>query len=256
MKVLLSPAKSMNENPNVNGIEKSTPIFNEETEYLAKKMAKLSARQIKKLMSVNNDLAELNYDRYQNWGEQDENPAGYMFSGAAYQGLDFTSLSKKEQLIGQEKIRILSGLYGIIRPLDLIQPYRLEMGCRFKVTAKITNLYKYWGDKIRIALDEELAKDKEPILVNCASSEYFKAAQLDKMKARVVTTVFKDKAKDGSYKVNMTYAKQARGYMTRYIVQNNCEAVEELKGFDAHGYKFVAKESSENELVYLRDKPQ
>ena len=246
----------MNENPTVNGIQKSTPVFAEETEYLADKLGKLSARQIKKLMSVNDDLAELNYNRYQNWGKQNENPAGYMFSGSVYQGLDFTSLSKKEQLIGQEKIRILSGLYGIIKPLDLIQPYRLEMGTKFKVTAAKTNLYKYWGDKIRIALDEELAMDKAPILVNCASTEYFKAAQLDKMKARVVTTVFKDKAKDGTYKVNMTYAKLARGYMTRYIVQNDCESVEDLKGFDAHGYKFVAKESSENELVFMRDKPQ
>src|SRR5690606_19538825 len=103
------------------------------------------------------------------------------------------------------------------------------------------------------ALDEELSKDKSPILVNAASSEYFKAAQLDKMQAKVVTTIFKDKAKDGSYKVNMTYAKLARGYMARYICQNNCETIQDLKGFDAHGYKFVQKESTDSEFVYLRD---
>jgi uncharacterized protein len=257
MKVLLSPAKSVNEKVEVNGIEKSNPFFTEESSHLVKKLAKLSARQLKKLMKVSDDIANLNFERFQSWDKDQSKfkPAGYLFSGAVYQALDFTSLSSKVQLQGQDKLRILSGLYGVLKPLDLIQPYRLEMGTSLKVTPKVTNLYKYWGDKIRLNLEAELADDPSPILVNTASSEYFKAAQLDKLEAKVITAVFKDKSKDGSYKINMQWAKLARGMMARFILENDVQTADELKAFDVSGYKFIIKESSDSEFIFLRDIP-
>ncbi|MBD3637695.1 MAG: peroxide stress protein YaaA [Crocinitomicaceae bacterium] len=259
MKVILSPAKSMNEDVELNGVQPSQPIFTEETERLASKLQKLSARQIKKLMGVSDAIAELNYERYQQWDDNKSNykPAGYLFAGAAYQSLDFASLSKKEKEIAQDKLRILSGLYGILKPLDKIQPYRLEMGTRFKVTPKVTNLYKFWADKLRKQLDDELANDPSPILVNAASSEYFKAAQLDKLKnGKVITTVFKDEAKDGTYKVNMQFAKLARGAMTRYLIQQDAQTEDDIKAFDSLNYRFSHEQSSDSEYVYLREMNQ
>lgn len=258
MKVILSPAKSINEDFDPSGISCTNSIFPEETARLAAKLQKLSSRQIKNLMGVSDAIADLNYERYQNWSDDAEagKPAGFLFTGAAYQALDFGGLSKKEQKVGQEKLRILSGLYGVLKPFDRMQPYRLEMGTKFKVTPKVTNLYKFWGDKIREAIEAEVMNDKEPVLVNAASSEYFKAAQLNKMEVPVITTIFKDKAKDGSYKVNMTYAKLARGHMTRFIIQEDLERAEDLKAFDRKGFYFSPKDSTDTEFVYLREKPE
>jgi cytoplasmic iron level regulating protein YaaA (DUF328/UPF0246 family) len=256
MKVILSPAKSLKNEIECQEVAYSNIKFEDESARLAGKLAKLSQRQIKNLMSVSEDIAELNYNRFQEWElpftENNAKPAAYMFNGPAYVSLDYASLSKEEQENGQNKLRILSGLYGLLRPLDLIQPYRLEMGTRLKVTPKITNLYLFWGDKLRDELDKELAEDTNPVLVNAASNEYSKAAKLDKLNAKVITTVFKDIAKDGSYKVNMTFAKQARGLMARYIIENNLENEEDLKGFDTNGYYFVPQESTETEYVYHR----
>lgn len=254
MKIILSPAKSINEGVDCSQASTSQPLFGEEAENLVSKLSKLSARQIKNLMGVSADLAELNFERFQNWNKNIVNtkPAAYLFSGAAYQGLDFTSLNQNEQAIGQDKLRILSGLYGVLKPLDLIQPYRLEMGTSFKVTAKITNLYKFWGDKIRKAIEEDMKLTGANILVNAASSEYFKAAQLDKMNCKIITTVFKDKAKDGTYKMNMQFAKLSRGAMARFVIENKLAKSEDLKAFNTGGYTFSSKESSASEFVYLR----
>lgn len=256
MKVILSPAKSINEDVQFSMEDCTQHFFQDESARLAAKLKKLSARQIKKLMGVSQELAELNYERFQNWSlpfdETNSRPAGYMFTGAAYQSLDYASLSKKEQQVGQEKLRILSGLYGLIKPLDLIHSYRLEMSTSFKVTTKVKNLYLFWGDKLRKALEEELAADPSPILVNAASNEYSKALQLRKLKTPVITTIFKDRAKDGTYKVNMQFAKLSRGAMARFIIQNNIEKAEELKAFETGGYKFSPKESTAEDFVYLR----
>lgn len=258
MKVILSPAKSINEEIDCSHAKVSQHRFQDESQRLAGKLKKLSARQIKKLMNVSDDLAELNHQRYQDWSlpfdQSNAFPAAYIFTGAAYQTLDYPSLSQKEQEVGQKKLRILSGLYGLLRPLDLIQSYRLEMGTSFKVTPKVTNLYKFWGDKILNELQKELQHDGDEVLVNAASNEYAKAAILKKIETPIITTVFKDKAKDGSYKVNMQFAKQARGSMARFIIQNDLSKAEELKAFDTDGYFFSPKDSSEEEFVYLRDK--
>ncbi len=259
MKIILSPAKSLNEEAAFGDIPLSKIPFEEETLRLAKKLKKLSARQIAKLMGVSKDIAALNYDRFQRFSDEfnTENslPAGFIFSGAAYQGLRFAELSAAEQEEGQNRLRILSGLYGLLKPFDLIQPYRLEMGTSFKVTPKVTNLYKFWGDKIQKQLQAELNEEGSNLLVNVASSEYFKAAKLNDLKdIDVITPIFKDINKNGEFKVNMTFAKMSRGRMTRFIIQNKIEKAEHLKAFDAEGYEFSPNESSENEFVYLRSK--
>ena len=258
MKIILSPAKSINEQAECGKLDVTQPVFLEESAKLQKKLAKLSANQISKLMKVSKDLGELNYQRFQDWKlpftTKNAIPAGLAFSGAAYQGMDFEGLTATQKKEGQKRLRILSGLYGLLKPLDLIQPYRLEMGTRFAYTPKVKNLYLFWGDKIREELQKELDQEKSKLLVNVASSEYFKAAQLDKLDAEVITPVFKDINKNGEYKVNMQFAKLSRGRMTRFIIQNKIEKSESLKAFDAEGYYFVPTESSESEYIFHRDK--
>lgn len=258
MKILLSPAKSLNEDVKVEGVDFTQPLFLTESERLAKKLKKESAKKLSKLMNISAELADLNHERFQNWSlpfnEENSLPAGWIFSGAAYQGLEFNTLSKTAQKEGQERLRILSGLYGILKPFDLIQPYRLEMGTKYQVTPKIKNLYQFWGEKIKATLEAELKKEEHQFIVNVASSEYFKAAKLDKMNFPVYTPIFKDKNAKGEYKVNMQFAKQSRGRMTRFILENKIDIPEHLKAFDAEGYKFSPAESNERELVFLRDK--
>jgi len=258
MKILLSPAKSLKEDVDFDSKLTTSIKFSKESEQLIKKLKKLSVKKIESLMHVSRDLAELNYERFQQFSEEftsdNSFPAAYVFSGAAYQGMDYTSMSMEDQIEGQDRLRILSGLYGILKPFDLIQPYRLEMGTRFQVTPKMTNLYKYWGDKIRQQLVSELAEEGSDLIVNLASSEYFKAAELNKMDGiTVITPAFKDRNKKGEYKVNMHYAKTARGRMSRYIIEEKINEPDALKGYDADGYVFAPNESTETEFVFLRD---
>ena len=261
MKVILSPAKSLNEEVDFSLAKTESISFPTETSYLAHKMAKLSRNKIAALMSISPELADLNFQRYQHWSDsftaKNSFPAAYVFNGPAYQGLDFAGLSKRDQKEGKNRLRILSGLYGLLNPLALIQPYRLEMGARFKVTPKITNLYAFWGDKIRLKLEAELAEQDSPLLVNVASTEYFKVAQLPKMKnVEVITPVFKDMNKRGEYRINMTFAKMARGKMARFVIQNKIDKAKDLKAFNADGYTYSKAESSDGEYVYLRNQQQ
>jgi cytoplasmic iron level regulating protein YaaA (DUF328/UPF0246 family) len=163
--------------------------------------------------------------------------------------LDFASLSKKEMELAQDQLRILSGMYGLLRPFDLMYPYRLEMGTKWAVTPKQKNLYAFWGDKLTKSLLAETGEDE--VIVNLASSEYFKSIQWNKVNRRHITPVFKE-FKGGEYKIVMTFAKHARGSMTRYILQNNCQTVDDLKLFDVDGYSFDVKQSTEQELVFVR----
>lgn len=259
MKIILSPAKSLNESADFSHIEPTEIAFPDDTVRLSKKLAKLSAKQIKKLMHLSDDLAQLNYDRFQNFEEEytvdNSIPAGFIFNGAAYLGLEFDSLTKANQMEAQKRLRILSGLYGILKPFDLIQPYRLEMSTSFKVTPKVTNLYQFWGTKIQDQLTKELKEEGSDLIVNVASSEYFKAARLDKMKnVKIITPIFKDINKNGEYKVNMTFAKRARGLMARFIIVHKLNDAESLKAFDLEGYYFSPNESNDSEYVFLRDK--
>lgn len=252
MKVLLSPAKAIDMSKKVPSKEVCTPQFLDEAESLMKKMSKFSARKIGKMMHLSNDLAELNYERNQNWKpeaklSEDTGHAIAVFDGEVYRGLDATALDADGLAIAQDKIRILSGLYGLLRPLDVIYPYRLEMGTKWAVTPAKKNLYQFWGNKIADALDAE----ESEVIVNCASAEYFKAAKLDKLKAKIITPVFKD-LKNGDYKVIMVFAKQSRGAMARYIVDNNINDPEEIKGFNIGGYRYDENLSTESEWVFTR----
>jgi cytoplasmic iron level regulating protein YaaA (DUF328/UPF0246 family) len=256
MKILLSPAKSINFEIEVENPIQSQPIFLDKSEKLIKKLRKLSQSDISKLMKVSAAISELNYNRFQNWTvpftKDNSKSAADIFTGAAYQGLDYPSFTSEDRVEGQDRLRILSGLYGVLKPLDLIQPYRLEMGTRFPTSEKATNLYHFWDSKIVDELNTELAKDTSQFLVNVASNEYFKAAKLENLKYPVVTPIFKDRSKTGEYKVIMTFAKKARGLMTKYIIQNRIESIEELKGFNYEGYEFQQNESNATEFMFFR----
>ena len=252
MKVLLSPAKAIDMTKRLGTEEVYQPMFINEAEGLMKKMRKFSANKIGKMMHLSKELAQLNYDRNQAWEPSDQlseetGHAMAIFNGEVYRGLDALSLDEKGIQVAQDKVRILSGLYGLLKPLDVVRPYRLEMGTSWAVTAAKKNLYQFWGSKICDALNSE----ENDIIVNCASAEYFKAAQLKNVKARVITPVFKD-FKNGDYKVIMVFAKQSRGAMARYIVDHNIEDPEEIKGFNTGGYRYDENLSSEDEWVFTR----
>ncbi len=256
MKILLSPAKSINFDVTSDNPINSIPHFMDDTKKLVTKLKKLKANDIKKLMKVSDAIAELNHDRFQDWqtpfSAKNSKAAADIFSGAAYQGLDYLTLGDSDRKEGQDRLRILSGLYGILKPLDLIQPYRLEMGTKFQYSAKIKNLYQFWNNKLVDFLNEELKQDEHQFLVNLASAEYFKAAKIKDIKFPVITPIFKDRGKDGDYKVIMTYAKKARGLMTRYIIQNQINSIEALKGFNYEDYTYFEKDSTPSELVFIR----
>ena len=256
MKIILSPAKSIQFDIKTNNPTNSLPVFLTEAEELVNKLRTLNTEDIKSLMKVSDDIANLNVERYKNWElpftPQNSKASADIFTGAAFQGLNYPELSTKERNEGQNRLRILSGLYGILKPLDLIQPYRLEMGTRIQLGANIKNLYQFWDNKINTYLNEELSQDDYPFLVNLASAEYFKVAKLKQIKAPVITPIFKDRAKDGSYKVIMTYAKKARGLMSRFIIQNKINRIEDLKAFNTDGYSYYSKGKDETEIIFVR----
>ncbi|MCL4122581.1 UNVERIFIED_CONTAM: hypothetical protein GTU68_011815 [Idotea baltica] len=252
MKIIISPAKSLDFESNVPTSLHTQPRFLEQSEKLNKKLKTLSKNKLSDLMKISDDLASLNYQRNQEWAtpftKENAKQAIYAFTGAVFQGIDVNSLSEEKIPLLQENLRILSGLYGLLKPLDLIQPYRLEMGTRLKVGRK-DNLYKFWDDAVANALNDELEDDE--LLINLASSEYFKVIPKKVLKVPMITPIFKD-FKNGQYKTIMTYAKMARGYMVRYIIDNNVKTIEDLKGFNIEKYRFSEEMSEGNELVFTR----
>lgn len=254
MKVLISPAKSIDTSISCNVPEVTIAQFLKEADLLMGKLSRLSADKLMKLMHTSNDIAELNANRNKNWQipispSEDIKPAVTVFTGEVYRGLDAQSFSDKDFLFANNNLRILSGLYGLLKPLDLMYPYRLEMGAKWSITPKTKNLYDYWGLKLNKALSEELKQDEA--IINLASTEYFKAIQPKKIKNRIITPVFKD-FKNGEYKVIMMYAKNARGQMARYIIKNKLTNPEDLKAFEGGNYRFDANLSSENEWIFTR----
>jgi hypothetical protein len=203
-------------------------------------------------MKISPALADLNYNRNQNWHQpfslENSKQAIYAFTGEVFRGIDIASLAEEKIPILQDRLRILSGLYGLLKPLDLIQPYRLEMGTRISV-GKADNLYKFWDSNLADALNNEM-KDGD-LLINLASSEYFKAVPKKVLKTSMITPIFKE-LKNGDYKIIMTYAKRARGLMVRYLIENDVNTLEELKGFHTDGYAFTETLSTETELVFTR----
>lgn len=250
MLIVVSPAKKMDMGP-VNGVTPTRPAFQAEADELAGVARGLSANDLQKLMKISDNLARLNADRFRDFGAMEEKPAALAFAGDTYQGLEAASLDGDEMAWAQDHLRILSGLYGVLRPLDAIQPYRLEMGSRLK-TARGKTLYDFWGDRISNALNEQAAKEGTETLVNCASQEYFGAVDREALNLRVVTPVFmEDKA--GKPTIVSFYAKRARGAMARFIIQRRLTDPDGIKDFDTGGYRYREELSDGDNWVFLRD---
>jgi len=249
MLAVISPAKKLNFDPLDVGFAESMPVFQKDANRLAKLARKLSVSDLRGLMKISEDLATLNKKRFAAFApasdECNSKQAAYAFAGDTYTGLQAGNLEKDDVEYAQDHLRILSGLYGILKPLDRIQPYRLEMGSRLQNKSG-SNLYAYWGDRIGAALD----KKANGVIINCASNEYFKATGKN-MTSRIITPAFKEE-RDGELKMIGFFAKKARGSMARFMILNRIQDPERLKEFDLDGYKFQPKLSSENDWVFTR----
>ncbi|MFO7757328.1 MAG: peroxide stress protein YaaA [Roseovarius sp.] len=252
MLVVVSPAKKLDMSP-TKDVTPTRPAFHAEAEELASVAHRLTVGDLQKLMKISEPLARLNADRFAEFGTMPQKPAALAFAGDTYQGLEAGSLEPDEMDWAQDHFRILSGLYGLLRPRDAIEPYRLEMGSRLK-TARGKTLYHYWGDTIAKALNAQAEAVGADTLVNCASQEYFGAVDRDALKLRVVTPVFMEE-KAGTPKVVSFYAKKARGAMARFVIQHRLTDSEALKAFDMGGYRYNYELSTEDNPVFLRAYP-
>lgn len=254
MLIFLSPAKSLDYKTPPHVATATQPAWLKQSATLIKQLRQLSPADIAGLMSLSDALALLNFHRYADWSlpftPDNAKQAVLAFDGDVYDGLDARSLSAADLNFAQQHVRILSGLYGILRPLDLMQPYRLEMGTKFANQAG-KDLYAFWGEQLLDAINAELATMPRPVVVNLASEEYFKAAVGRKIQGTVIQPVFED-WKNGKYKIISFFAKKARGLMTRYAVLNRLSEPEGLKGFDVDGYAFAPEASDATSWVFRR----
>ena len=252
MLVLLSPAKKLDYDTPVRTTLHTQPLFIEQAAQLIKVLKKKSASEVADLMKLSDTLATLNVERYAGWkpvfNQVNARQAALAFNGDVYDKLDASSLSDAQLKWAQEHVAILSGLYGVLRPLDLIQPYRLEMGTRLE-TARGKNLYEFWGSTITDYLNEHLTS--KAVVVHLASEEYFKSVDVKALKARVIQCVFQD-YKNGAYKIISFNAKRARGLMARYVIENKINKPAALQDFALEGYVYAQAESSADRLVYRR----
>jgi hypothetical protein len=252
MIVVISPAKKLDFETPAPTKKFTKPVDLKKSEELIKELRKCKPQEISKLMKLSDDLTELNVKRYKNFTTpfnlKNAKQAMFAFKGDTYVGLDADTMGDKEIEFAQNHLRILSGLYGLVSPLDLVQPYRLEMGTKFPVGDK-KNLYEFWRDNITDQLNDLLKKEK--VLVNCASNEYFKSIDTKKLDAKIITPAFKEKKGD-EYKMVGFFAKKARGMMSRYIIENQIKDPKDILGFDTDGYKYNKKLSSELEPVFTR----
>lgn len=252
MKFLISPAKTLDLDSQLPTQASSQPIALEQAQTLIDTIKPYTPADVASLMKLSDKLAALNVTRYHEWqqshNKENSRPALFTFKGDVYTGLDAHSLSQDDIQYAQGHLRMLSGLYGLLKPLDLMQAYRLEMGTRLS-NEKGTNLYQFWGDDIANMINAELADDE--LLVNLASNEYFKAVNTKIIKQRIVSPVFLDE-KNGKFKVISFYAKKARGLMARYLIQEKCESYEDVLGFNLAGYRYDATQSKADEPVFIR----
>ena len=258
MITLLSPAKKLNLEIPKSGLNTTQPIFKLDTIELTKVVKKQSVDDLKKLMHLSDNLARLNADRFKAFNldglSNSSKAAGLTFDGNVYWGLQANSLNEDDLNYAQSHLRILSGLYGILKPLDLIQPYRLEMGTKLK-TKRGKSLYEFWGNKIATSINNDLSGHLDKTIVNLASNEYFKAIDKSVLKSDVISAKFLN-IRDGQAKSLMYYAKFARGLMARWIIENKIEFARDLKEFDLDGYKYDNNLSENNELVFTRIQPE
>ena len=252
--MLLSPAKTLDYETPATTESFSIPDYLEKSSELVKVMKQKSFMDLMELMQVSQKIAELNVERFNQWklpfSTENAKQAVLAFKGDVYSGLDASALSENRLAYTQSHLRILSGLYGLLRPLDLMQPYRLEMGLKL-TTKKGENLYQFWGEKITDALNVLLAKQDEPVLINLASNEYFKSVQKKNLDGRLITPEFKD-WKNGKYKMISFFAKKARGLMVRYAIDHNIQKAEVLQNFDYDGYHFNLELSQADKWVFSR----
>ena len=255
MLIVLSPAKALNFDAAPASAPLTLPQLADQTAELAKTAKKLRIADLKRMMSLSDALAKLNRERFQAFEPQSEEglQAAFAFNGDVYLGLKARELDRKALSWAQDHVRILSGLYGVLRPLDAIQPYRLEMGVRIK-TRRGQSLYDFWGPRISAALDEAAQGHKDRTIVNCASGEYFGAVDRAALKAPVVSCRFLEE-KDGEARIISFFAKRARGALARYAIDNRIEKAADLKAFDTAGYRFQPHLSSEQELTFSRPQP-
>jgi cytoplasmic iron level regulating protein YaaA (DUF328/UPF0246 family) len=254
MLIVVSPAKTLDyETPPKTKIN-TMPDYLEDSRQLINRLRRLSSLDIAELMKVSKKIADLNFDRYEAWNkkftEKNAKQAALAFKGDVYSGLDAESFSARDFKFAQKHFRILSGLYGLLRPLDLMQPYRLEMGTRLE-TDRGKNLYEFWGSTITEGLNKQLKKTKSKYLINLASNEYFKSVRPKELDAEIITPEFRE-YKNGEYKMIGIYAKKARGLLSRYIIQNRLTDPEDIKSFSEEGYKYNKKLSKGNTWVFTR----
>ena len=254
MKIVISPAKSLDFETKLPTTRGTQPEFLEMASQINRKLETFSKNKVGKLMSISDKLAELNYQRYKDFKETHDKtnsrPAMYAFAGDVYTGLDSYTIPSKKLDTVQDILRVLSGMYGILKPLDLIQPYRLEMGTKLPVGRGNKDLYDVWQEKVTNFLNTELEDDE--LFLNLASQEYFKAVSTKNLKVPVVSPVFKD-FKDGKLKIISFFAKKARGSMVRYIIDKDCKTLDDVKGFDYDDYRFSEEYTEkDNEPVFIR----
>lgn len=257
MLMVISPAKTLDfDTPATTG-RSTTPEFIGQSQHLVEQLRALAPADISGLMGISDALGELNFERFLNWHapftRDNAKQALLAFRGDVYTGLDADSFGDEDFRFAQQHLRILSGLYGLLKPLDLIQPYRLEMGTRFG-NDRGANLYQFWGDQLTEAANRQLKKLGSGVLLNLASNEYFKAINPSALAADVITPVFRD-LKGGKYKIVSFYAKKARGMMAAYVIKQRITDVDAIKKFREGGYRYNATESSAREWVFCRDKP-
>ncbi len=252
MKIVLSPAKSLNFEKALPTPNFSDSLFLKESRLVHKVLKQKSPKELSELMDISDKLADLNWQRNQDWktpfSPENARPAIFAFDGDVYTGLDAYSIPTDKLAVLQDRLRILSGLYGLLKPLDLMQAYRLEMGTKLPI-GESKNLYEFWKPIVTKALNKELQKGE--LFLNLASNEYFSAIDIKALKVPVITPEFKD-YKNGKLKIISFFAKKARGLMVRYIIDTNAETIDDLKGFNYEGYQFDANLSKGNHLVFTR----
>lgn len=254
MLLVISPAKTLDYTSPVNTRLFTQAGFLDSSEELVGHLRQFSSQDISKLMRVSTKIAELNFQRYQDWskdsGEDNARQALLAFKGGVYLGLDAASFNTEDFRFAQQHLRILTGLYGLLRPLDLIQAYRLEMGTKLD-TDRGQNLYQFWGSCITEGLNAQLKQLNSEYLINLASNEYFKAIKPKELNAQIITPAFKE-YKNGDYKMIGVFAKKARGMLSRYIIKHQLTKPEDIKAFNIEGYKFSKKLSQGNTWVFAR----
>jgi cytoplasmic iron level regulating protein YaaA (DUF328/UPF0246 family) len=258
MIILLSPAKTLDFESTSGTNVCTEPEFLELSKNLIQGLAKLNSDEVGKLMNISPKLADLNRERFQKWiathSQENAKQAILAFKGDVYEGLRAWEFTKHDFKYAQKKLRVLSGLYGLLKPMDLIQPYRLEMGTVYANPAG-KDLYAFWGERLADTINQDLKKQKSSMVINLASQEYFKAAKASKIEGEIISPSFLDE-KNGKYKIISFYAKKARGYMANYLVTNRVENIKDLSDFNAYGYRISKGDSTPTSPVFTRSEKQ